>query len=70
MQITFTKGQREDWIADSRDDGSRAETRFAHKGPVPHDAVHLFVEAGLGLTQAFWGTVAAGHHPGELAGLA
>ena len=66
MQITFTKGQREDWIAIVRDDGSRAETRFPHKGPVPHDAVHLFVEAGLGLTQGFWGMVGSGIHPEEL----
>jgi len=70
MQITFTKGQREDWIAVTRDDGSRAETRFPHKGPVPHDAVHLFVEAGLGLTKGFWGLIATGRHPEELAELA
>ena len=70
MQITFTKGQREDWIAVTRDDGSRAETRFPHKGPVPHDAVHLFVEAGLGLTQGFWGMIAGGRHPEELADMA
>ena len=70
MQITFTKGQREDWIAVVCDDGSRAETRFPHKGPVPHDAVHLFVEAGLGLGQGFWGMVSGGLHPEELAGIA
>ena len=66
MQITFTKGQREDWIAIVRDDGSRAETRFPHKGPVPHDAVHLFVEAGLGLEHGFWGMIGSGVHPEEL----
>ncbi len=66
MQITFTKGQREDWIAIVRDDGSRADTQFPHKGPVPHDAVHLFVEAGLGLSQGFWGMVGSGLHPEEL----
>lgn len=70
MQITFTKGQREDWITIVRDDGSRAETQFPHKGPVPHDAVHLFVEAGLGLGRAFWGMIAGGRHPEELAELA
>ena len=70
MQITLTKGQREDWIAIMRGDGSRAETRFTHKGPVPHDAVHLFVEAGLNLDQGFWGMVAGGLHPDELAELA
>ena len=66
MQITFTKGQREDWIAIVRADGSRAETRFPHKGPVPHDAVHLFVEAGFGLKHGFWGMVGSGVHPEEL----
>ena len=70
MQITFTKGQREDWIAVVRADGSRAETRFPHKGPVPHDAVHLFVEAGLGLQHGFWGMVGGGLHPEELGNLA
>ena len=70
MQITFTKGQREDWIAAIRADGSRAETRFPKKGPVPHDAVHLFVERGFALENGFWGMVAGGHHPEELAELA
>lgn len=70
MQITFTKGTREDWIGIARGDGTRADTRFPHKGPVPHDAVHLFVEAGLGLAQGFWGMVGAGRHPEELAELA
>jgi hypothetical protein len=70
MQITFTKGQREDWIGIERDDGTRADTRFPHKGPVPHDAVHLFVEAGLGLSRGFWGLVSEGRHPEELAELA
>jgi len=70
MQITFTKGQREDWIGIERDNGSRADTRFPHKGPVPHDAVHMFVEAGLGLSRGFWGMIAEGRHPEELAELA
>ena len=70
MQITFTKGQREDWIAIVRGHGSRVDTRFPHKGPVPHDAMHLFVEAGLGLTRGFWGMVGDGHHPEQLAELA
>ena len=70
MQITFTKGQREDWITIVRDDASRAETPFPHKGPVPHDAVHLFVEAGLRLDHGFWGLIARGLHPEALAELA
>ena len=70
MQITFTKGRGEDWIGIVRGDGTRADTRFPHKGPVPHDAVHLFVEAGLGLARGFWGMVGEGRHPEELAELA
>ena len=70
MQIAFTKGLREDWIVAIRNDGSRVETRFPKKGPVPHDAVHLFVERGFALERGFWGMVAAGHHPDELTALA
>jgi hypothetical protein len=70
MEIAITKGQREDRIAITRADGSQVETVFPHKGPVPHDAVHLFVERTLGLRQAFWGMVAGGRHPEVIAGLA
>ncbi|WP_225010593.1 hypothetical protein [Novosphingobium percolationis] len=70
MRITIAKGSVEDHIGVRRADGSRIETRLAHKGPVPHDAVHLFVEQALGLSRGFWGLVAAGHHPAELVELA
>lgn len=66
MRIEITKGQRADRIAVTRSDGSRAEAVVPHKGPVPHDAVHWFVERELDLVQGFWGMVAAGHHPDEL----
>ena len=70
MIIRITKGAGEDFIAIVRADGSRAETRFPWKGPVPHDAVHVIVERGLGLAGAFWGLVAAGRHPEEIQALA
>lgn len=70
LTITLTKGPRDDHIAIARADGSTAQTRFPHKGPVPHDAVHYFVERGLDLPRAFWGLIAAGHHPEEIAELA
>ena len=70
MRITMAKGSGEDHIAVERGDGSRIETRAAHKGPVPHDAVHLFVESALGLAGGFWGLVAQGRHPEELVELA
>lgn len=70
MKITITKGAGADRIAILRDDGTRADARVAQKGPVPHDAVHYFAEKGLGLACGFWGMVAAGHDPEDLAGLA
>ena len=70
MRIEITKHARDDAIRIVRDDGSQAVTRFAKKGPVPHDAVHFFVERGLGLTDAFWGKIAAGAHPEALAAMA
>lgn len=70
MEITITKGQSEDRIAIVHADGRRMETTFPKKGFIPHDAVHLFVERELGLKGAFWGMVAAGRHPEEIAGIA
>ena len=70
MIIRITKGSGEDHVAVVRADGSRAETRFPWKGPVPHDAVHLIVERELGLAEAFWGMVAGGRHPEEIQALA
>ena len=70
MRITITKGEREDEIEAARPDGTSARTSFPHKGPIPHDAVHFYVESALGLDDAFWGTVAAGRHPEDVAALA
>ncbi|MFM5932128.1 MAG: hypothetical protein ACKOPQ_14580 [Novosphingobium sp.] len=70
MRIEITRGQSDDAITMTRRDGSTAATRFPKKGPVPHDAVHYFVERGLNLRQGFWGMVAAGHHPEDIAELA
>ena len=70
MEIVFTKGARTDAIAMTRADGTCADTTFPHKGPVPHDAVHLFVERELGLESGFWGLVAQGRHPDGLAAMA
>jgi len=70
MRITITKGERSDRIDVTRPNGGEVSTSFPHKGPIPHDAVHFFVEAGLGITDGFWGMVAAGRHPEEIAGIA
>lgn len=53
-----------------RADGSRAESSFPKKGLFPHDAVHYAVEKHLVLANGFWGFVASGRHPEEVAGLA
>ena len=70
MRIEITKGTSEDRIVVTRADGQAVQTRFPKKGPVPHDAVHYFVEKGFGLQEAFWGLVAGGHHPEDIAGMA
>lgn len=66
MRITITKGEREDRIDAVRSDGSSVRTSFPHKGPIPHDAVHFYVESSLAIGDAFWGMVAAGRHPEEV----
>jgi len=70
MRIDITKGKSDDAIAILRADGSRADTRFPKKGPIPHDGVHVIVEHALGFSDAFWGHVARGRHPEEIAQLA
>ena len=70
MRIDIAKGTADDAIAITRADGSRAETRFPKKGPIPHDGVHVIVERALGFRRAFWGHVAGGRHPEEIAKLA
>jgi hypothetical protein len=70
MEISITKGRLLDQITIARADGTCVATTFPHKGPVPHDAVHWFVERELGLCQAFWGMVAGGLHPEAISELA
>jgi hypothetical protein len=70
LDIRLTKGEMQDFIDIRRSDGSTARTTFPKKGPVPHDAVHLFVERELGISDGFWGLVARGSDPDELAGMA
>lgn len=70
MRIDIAKGASDDAIAITRKDGSRAQTRFPKKGPIPHDGVHVIVERALGFRRAFWGHVADGRQPEEIAKLA
>ena len=66
MRITITKDDRSDRIEAVRADGSSVCTLLPHKGAVPHDAVHFFVESGLGITAGFWGLGAGWRHPDEI----
>jgi hypothetical protein len=70
MWIEIVKGTDDDAVHVTRADGSRASTRFPKKGPVPHDGVHAIVERALGMRRAFWGHVANGKHPEDIAALA
>jgi len=70
MQITITKGETDDRVEVLRGDGSCVATTFPHKGPLPHDLVHFVVESELGISDGFWGMVAAGRHPEEIAAIA
>jgi hypothetical protein len=70
MRITITKGEREDRIEALRGDGSHVATTFPKKGPLPHDLVHFVVESELAIRDGFWGMVAGGRHPEEIADLA
>ncbi len=70
MRATIVHTPRECRIVFERADGSRADTSIPHKGPFPHDAMHYAVEREMGLAQGFWGLVAGGRHPDELAAMA
>jgi hypothetical protein len=70
MQVRFTKGKDRDFIAGRRSDGTSVNTTFPKKGLFPHDAVHLLVEKRLQFRHGFWGRVAAGATPEEIAGIA
>jgi hypothetical protein len=66
MRVTIIKEDRFDRMELRRDDGTDAVSRFPKKGPVPHDAVHYYVEAGLCLVNGFWGMIASGRHPEDV----
>lgn len=61
-----TIGER-DRIYVVRSDGSQVDWAFASYGDaLPHDLIHLVVEAAFGLAQGFWGRVDAGADPGAI----
>jgi len=61
-----TVGER-DRIYVVRSDGSEVNWAFPSYGDaLPHDLIHLVVEAAFGLAQGFWGRVDAGADPGAI----
>lgn len=61
-----TVGER-DRIYVVRSDGSEVNWAFPnYGGALPHDLIHLVVEAAFGLRQGFWGRVDAGADPGAI----
>jgi hypothetical protein len=70
MRITITKEDKGDRLDVVRHDGTRVMSRFPRKGPTPHDAVHFLVEQELNFHHGFWGLVAGGLRPEDIADLA
>jgi hypothetical protein len=65
MEVSFVRvrGQR-DRIYVRRTDGSEVSWVFPTYGDgLPHDLIHLVVEAAFGVRQGFWGRVDAGVDP-------
>lgn len=70
MHIRIRRGAGADSLEALRLDGAPVRFETPHKGPVPHDAVHFFVERAFGLERGFWGLVATGLSPDGLQALA
>ena len=70
MEVQFTKGNDRDFIEARRVDGTLEKTTFPKKGWFPHDAVHLIVERRLRFQHGFWGRIARGATPDEIAAIA
>jgi hypothetical protein len=70
MQIEIRKGETHDSLRVTRSDGSCCEALVIQKGHLPHDAVHVIVETQLKFGKAFFGLIASGRHPDDIAGLA
>ena len=62
MRIELTKLSNERHRLDVvRDDGSRDGAELESRSLLLHDLVHYAVEAEAGITDGFWGLLAAGH---------
>src|SRR5262249_37159052 len=68
MEVSFVRvrGQR-DRIYVHRTDGSEVSWGFPTYGDeLPHDLIHLVVEAAFGVRRGFWGRVDAGADPARV----
>ena len=70
MNIRITRGTGRDGIEASLASGARIAFETPCKGPIPHDAVHLFVETRFGIRRGFWGLVEEGMTPDRIQDLA
>lgn len=60
MEVTFTKTESGCTTRCRRSDGSCEEWESPDGVAIPHDLVHWIVETKLGLTESFYGNIAAG----------
>ncbi len=70
MQIRIQCGASFDVLEARPGRGEPVRFVTPNKGPVPHDALHLFVERAFGLQRGFWGLVAEGLAPDDFQALA
>jgi hypothetical protein len=66
LEVTIAKGATRDSILVRRGVVEIASFAFPKKGPIPHDYVHLIVEAAFGLGDGFWGMVSRGIPPQDI----
>lgn len=67
MLIALSRQGRTEHARVERADGTVAAFSVPAKGPVSHDLVHFCVEIGLDMRGAFWGLIAEGAEPEEVA---
>ena len=70
MQIRIQCGASFDVLEARPGRGEPVRFVTPNTGPVPHDALHLFVERAFGLQRGFWGLVAEGLSPDDIQALA
>ena len=67
MKVCIVKERNRDIVRLTRKDGTSNVIHFPKKGPFPHDLLHYLVERTLGYDNAYWGCLANGMQPDEIA---